>query len=106
MGPRIYDSTELECPGGHTSDWFDTPWRGFGCDLCGTKKSKGSTMWGCRICDWDICRACKRSRTVNSSHTGFLRRDLSQSNFARPNAAASAPVYPVLEPERPTAAND
>ena len=39
---------------------FDCPYDGFGCDVCkrNPRFKKGDTMYGCRNCNWDCCKAC------------------------------------------------
>merc|ERR1719182_1337726 len=37
---------------------FKTFYDGFYCDVCGQQQTKGSTMFGCRKCDYDQCVKC------------------------------------------------
>jgi hypothetical protein len=53
------------CPRGHILQQFQTRHAGYNCDLCGSPTSPcivkiavGSTMHGCRTCDFDVCLAC------------------------------------------------
>jgi len=48
------------CPGNHALQRFRTPLPKFRCDLCGTVQARGSAMWGCRTCDWDMCATCEK----------------------------------------------
>ena len=50
------------CPSGHGLREFRTPNGSFGCDLCGHPGQfpRGTTMWGCRECNHDVCRACRQ----------------------------------------------
>merc|ERR1711964_301909 len=61
MGPT-------QCPGKHTLTPHTLKEDGsFFCDVCGRNVSggrssafpKGTEMYGCRTCDWDMCSACK-----------------------------------------------
>jgi hypothetical protein len=47
------------CPKGNTLTRFDTPHEYFVCDGCdkGTLP-KGTTMYGCRSCNYDLCEKC------------------------------------------------
>ena len=47
----------LDCPGGHGLERFEAR-RRYGCDICGAKVAKGSTLFGCRDCDHDVCQGC------------------------------------------------
>jgi hypothetical protein len=47
------------CPKGHTLQQFQAEHGGYNCDLCGRGGiSVGSTLHGCRTCDFDVCSAC------------------------------------------------
>eukprot|EP00935_MAST-01C_sp_MAST-1C-sp1_P001400 g1400.t1 len=46
------------CPRGHTLVEFEADHRGFFCDGCGQSMSAGSTLHGCRRCDFDLCSTC------------------------------------------------
>jgi len=50
----------MQCPGDHAPQRFNTPLPNFSCDLCGTVQVRGSAMWGCRTCDWDMCAKCEK----------------------------------------------
>ena len=47
----------MDCPGGHGLERFEAR-RRYGCDICGAKVAKGSTLFGCRDCDHDVCQGC------------------------------------------------
>lgn len=46
------------CPGGHMLQKFVTVVEDWGCDKCEALQSAASTMWGCRVCDYDVCESC------------------------------------------------
>jgi hypothetical protein len=56
---RVYTGT---CPQGHTLQQFQTQKSGYRCDLCGRGcfpgAVAGSTLHGCRTCDFDVCPGC------------------------------------------------
>lgn len=51
--------TSVECPGGHKLSLFQTTGGGGGaCDGCMKPIPKGTSMYGCRTCDYDVCQRC------------------------------------------------
>ena len=59
------DSNELQCPGNHGLKEFNTSeykqFTYFNCDICQTKHNKNTIMFGCRICDYDLCQSCMQN---------------------------------------------
>ena len=49
---------DLKCPAGHTPSQFSTPIGGYGCDVCEESVPKGTNMFGCDACQWDMCNDC------------------------------------------------
>ena len=47
-----------ECPGGHLLARFGTPLAGWWCSSCTQVFPTQRLMWGCRICDFDVCGKC------------------------------------------------
>jgi hypothetical protein len=47
--------TKWDCAAGHGLARFVTPHPSFCCDVCRCYLPQGSSMWGCRKCDWDVC---------------------------------------------------
>mmetsp|Transcript_99487 Transcript_99487/g.276854 ORF Transcript_99487/g.276854 Transcript_99487/m.276854 type:complete len:226 (+) Transcript_99487:146-823(+) len=43
------------CPGRHGLTRFITNHSSYCCDTCRCYLPQGAPMWGCRICDWDVC---------------------------------------------------
>eukprot|EP01084_Bolivina_argentea_P052282 96033_1 len=52
---KIQDSTD--CLGGHGLRKFKT-FSEFGCDVCDNDVSMNSIMYGCRLCNYDVCNDC------------------------------------------------
>jgi hypothetical protein len=51
--------TQGTCPQGHALQQFQTKHGGYSCDLCGRRRiAAGSTLHGCRTCDFDVCPGC------------------------------------------------
>lgn len=46
------------CPAGHHLNKEDTPEDGWSCSECHTVFPKGSKLYGCRECDYDVCIKC------------------------------------------------
>jgi ankyrin repeat protein len=48
-----------DCPGRHGLQRFVTAGTGFGCDGgCGAAVARGAPMYGCRLCNHDVCEGC------------------------------------------------
>ena len=47
-----------ECPGGHLLARFGTPLAGWWCSSCTQVFATQRLMWGCRICNFDVCGKC------------------------------------------------
>lgn len=56
--PRTEEGKSKNCPGGHGLQPSKVPTEDFSCDICGYMLAVGSTMYSCRICDWDSCADC------------------------------------------------
>lgn len=55
-----------QCPSGHSLGRQKTHNDTFACDVCGKSVSRGTTMYGCRVCNWDACEACEAA--IRSSY--------------------------------------
>ena len=47
-----------QCPAGHVMGPYATPCDGCWCSKCEVRVPKGTTFWGCRECDFDVCATC------------------------------------------------
>lgn len=52
-------ANSLSCPSGHTLEEFTTTLPAF-CGICNDEPEVGVAMWGCRICDFDLCSHCQQ----------------------------------------------
>jgi hypothetical protein len=52
------------CPQGHTLQQFQTRHGRYACDECEHRAPFGTTLHGCRICDFDLCPNCVPSSEV------------------------------------------
>lgn len=86
---------EITCPGRHGLSDFPTPSQMWYCSRCYSKTGKqtghpkGSTFYGCRACDFDLCRVCYEELESAKAHR---RRELvfSPRSLGHPVAAAAA----------------
>ena len=62
---------QTKCPEGHDLMAFETPEEGYLCSVCECEFSMGTTLYGCRPCDYDLCRDCVGNVAVHS--TGFRK---------------------------------
>jgi hypothetical protein len=87
-------SAVLKCPGNHELKHHSTPRAGFFCDKCERKGlPKGSSMFGCRTCDWDACETCYME-TMESTlhcpgHHSLNRFETNQPSFFCDNCAGA-----------------
>eukprot|EP01084_Bolivina_argentea_P312237 540555_1 len=56
-----------QCPGWHGLKRFSTTHRGYTCDVCSKKMSLYQEMWGCRTCNYDLCRSCYNNKGYSTS---------------------------------------
>lgn len=52
------------CPGGHGLARFLTNHASYCCDTCRCYLPEGAPMWGCRVCDWDVCEGRCRTQAL------------------------------------------
>lgn len=51
----------VNCEGGHGLTRNATEFAGYNCDACGKEDlPAGTSLWGCRSCDYDVCEDCWR----------------------------------------------
>mmetsp|Transcript_71687 Transcript_71687/g.134070 ORF Transcript_71687/g.134070 Transcript_71687/m.134070 type:complete len:244 (+) Transcript_71687:45-776(+) len=82
--------TAFDCPKGHGLARFMTPHPSFCCDVCRVYQPQGSAMWGCRMCDWDVCE--QRCRPKESHSLPDLRMTLESLELRATEAAAKPTV--------------
>jgi len=75
-----------QCPGWHGLKSFQTSHRGFTCDgPCGKRQSIYSQMWGCRICDFDLCSKCYAAKGNMKKGSESKIKALFLKHYADPN---------------------
>ena len=75
---------EVTCPNNHPLSLFATPLDTFMCDGCAKHIAKGTTMQGCRKCDYDLCISCceKKERGVDLDDDASSVGSESEESFA------------------------
>mmetsp|Transcript_400 Transcript_400/g.518 ORF Transcript_400/g.518 Transcript_400/m.518 type:complete len:970 (+) Transcript_400:710-3619(+) len=95
----------LVCPtNGHPLQRFVVPNRLFACDVCDRRPAEGSTMYGCRLCDWDTCQNCAELNSPGIVHSTSNATAVPQSpNQPVTNCRGARPPAPVriLDYENP-----
>jgi len=46
------------CPSGHELQLIMASMDGWTCNRCSSILNAGSSLYGCRTCNWDLCKAC------------------------------------------------
>jgi len=83
-----------DCRGKHGLDDFYTPEEGWYCSECHLSDDQcerfavGMPMWGCRLCDYDLCYSCFTNPTA--CHTAALHRQPSSSSSASSSFSCSS----------------
>jgi len=55
----IFRCLHARCEAGHSLEIFSTPEPGYTCEGCSRIFDEKSVMWGCRLCDIDLCAHCQ-----------------------------------------------
>lgn len=58
--PEYGEEGDLVCENGHKLKEFSTPVEGFSCDICNESQAEEAIMYGCRICNFDVCVNCRQ----------------------------------------------
>ena len=53
-----------QCPGWHGLRKFNTSHSGYTCDGCSKRMGLYQDMWGCRTCNYDLCRTCYNKKNA------------------------------------------
>lgn len=88
------------CSQGHTLKEFTTPDADYACDICSAGIDKGATLWGCRICEYDVCIKCRNGSTKALAGAGGTASP-TYVPLARAGAPAVAPVPAAPESTTP-----
>jgi len=67
LSKEYFKKPTLKCPGKHFLTKMTTKEDGWGCDYCKTGNlPKGTTLTGCRKCNWDFCENCGDRNSSNN----------------------------------------
>ena len=82
------------CADGHPLAAFETKHAGYGCDGCGAGIAARATAYGCRVCDFDLCRACH-----DASTTAFDLRAELLAALRRPPTTTTQVCECIIKPD-------
>jgi len=57
----------MACPSGHLLEKFATDEDGYECNECGRCFRRGTTLHGCRRCEYDVCNSCAKKLVTQLS---------------------------------------
>lgn len=78
----------VNCPGEHGLVRFNTPSDTYYCDICQAENfKKGSTMYGCKDCHWDVCPEC-----VKPSYSVVALLVTSKANIEARDRSGNTPL--------------
>lgn len=55
---KLSKETSVKCPEGHKLSLFQTPEADWYCNRCNAAFPKGTLLYGCRTCEYDLCQSC------------------------------------------------
>lgn len=82
-----HSTCQVMCPAGHKLQEISTPADGWSCSGCQKVSHCGDLLFGCRLCDYDLCRRCL-SRPKKAP-TQSLRQPRPEPTQSRPESADS-----------------
>lgn len=63
---------QTKCPEGHDLTPFESEEDDFLCSVCECEFPMGTILYGCRACDYDLCRECLAHTVFHSSGKSFV----------------------------------
>lgn len=87
--PKV--GTKENCPGRHGLRRALTTHSSFCCDICRCYQQQGVWMWGCRVCDWDVCEGRCHPAPVDLVTIENLRHSLESIDEGVEALKAEAP---------------
>jgi len=87
------------CPEKHPLTEFLTEEDGWTCSICDAELAEGSTLFGCRQCEWDCCADCLA--LCRSSTSAEQEENQSLENNATTSMSSSSETSAPSEPEQP-----
>merc|ERR1712070_165420 len=68
-----WTGASMECPSRHRLRQFTTVDDDWSCSFCSRDFPEGTTLHGCRVCDYDLCPACLQDFEVCLSQSSRVR---------------------------------
>eukprot|EP01083_Nonionella_stella_P170556 580666_1 len=96
MEVALQKQKKINCPGKHGLKKFETENDGFGCDLCSKKVSRGTPLFGCRECNFDVCLDCKPEASIDDEEPKPKRRR-GHTNASEVEMVTCAKKHPLLD---------
>ena len=62
---------QTKCPEGHDLIPFESETDNFVCSVCECEFPTGTILYGCRTCDYDLCRECLAHTVFHAGGKGF-----------------------------------
>jgi hypothetical protein len=102
----------LRCEKGHELERYITSEDGYYCDCCSEVLPEGSTMYGCNVCEWDLCPPCfvelddwhkestKQTSSLPTLTTGPSNTSSSSSDTVTTNPSITTATIPKRPVER------
>ena len=69
---EVLATPQTKCPSGHDLLPYETPEDDFLCSVCECEFSMGTILYGCRPCDYDLCRECLAHTVFHQSGRDFV----------------------------------
>lgn len=93
---------DKKCKKGHCLTAFQTPKFKFYCEECQKLFPMGTTLYGCRQCDYELCEACVKPQSTEMTRLDSSRRKASQETSMNPIVESQPqPPPPRLPPPLP-----
>ena len=72
QGKEPLQTPQTKCPEGHDLIPFESEEDDFLCSVCECEFPMGTVLYGCRACDYDLCRECLAHTVFHSSGKSFV----------------------------------
>ena len=91
-----------ECNAGHPLFRFGTPGPNWTCSSCLKEFRNRKLLWGCRVCDYDLCGSCLSGRSLrHGKESGHRGSPLQRSGRVRAGAGLQVELKSLAADEHP-----
>mmetsp|Transcript_100313 Transcript_100313/g.164864 ORF Transcript_100313/g.164864 Transcript_100313/m.164864 type:complete len:349 (-) Transcript_100313:63-1109(-) len=110
LQPSTESSSQKEelqkcCPKGHVLEEFHITHDRCICDKCGNTVPRGAKLAGCRRCNYDVCRNCrKNSKIFTDRRFHAMLEEVPELPDVCPTTAIESVLFPGLQPVDPSKA--